>query len=80
MQFTKTQLRQWRLFEDYRQTGKYNMFASFVGSMLGMDRKEHLFVIKNYAELKKAYEHEEDEHYDNMYKQMLGDDRYQTQG
>jgi hypothetical protein len=80
MEFTKKQFEQWRLFEDYRQTGKFNMFSAFMGVMLGMTKSEHLFIIKNYKELKQAYEAEEDEHYDNMYKQMLGDDRYHAQG
>lgn len=78
-QFTRKQLRQWRLFEDFRQTGMYNMAHPNMQVLMTVSKEEHLFIIKHYAELKVAYEEEEDNHYHNLHQQMLGDDRYQTQ-
>ena len=61
MRFTKKQIEDWKLYEDVRLSGAYNMIthSSQAAEMAGLDREEHWFCLKNYNELKEAAEKRE---------------------
>ena len=41
--------------ESIRQEGSYNMMDSAVADQLGLDKEEHIYLLKNYGNLLKKY-------------------------
>jgi hypothetical protein len=51
-QFTPQQLRDFAAYEQMRQEGHHNMASPRVAQILGITRKEQLFIMRNYVALK----------------------------
>jgi hypothetical protein len=49
---TKIQVDNWKLFEEQRLEGSYNMFDPRARECTGLDREEYMYCLKNYDSLK----------------------------
>jgi len=56
MNFTKKQLLNWSSYENVRLEGQYNMFDPNARILTELSEEEYGFCMKNYSELKDAYE------------------------
>lgn len=54
MKFTRSQIRDWRVYERTRTGGKWNMFDPRARLDTGLSEKRYSFVISNYTQLKEA--------------------------
>lgn len=54
--FTKKQFGNWIRYELVRLSGKWNMYDPNARRETGLTNKEYSFVMKNYSELKLAFE------------------------
>lgn len=52
--FTEQQLRDWKIYEKVRISGRFNMLFPEARVATGLSREDYLFVIKNYIELRDA--------------------------
>jgi len=52
--FTAEQLDAYLAYEEIRLCGAYNMFSAEAREATGLDKAQYTFVMKNFAELKKA--------------------------
>lgn len=52
--YTKEQLKNFRIYEEIRKEGLYNMFDPNARALTGMTKAEYIFVIENYSGLSKA--------------------------
>lgn len=55
-EFTPSQLVHWKMFEEVRSSGRYNMFDSRAVALSGLSASEYDFVLDNYTNLKQAVE------------------------
>lgn len=51
-QFTRKQISNWRKYEKVRASGRWNMWDIAAMEATGMNRREYLFVLRNYDALK----------------------------
>jgi hypothetical protein len=59
-EFTFMQLEDWRIYEEVRQSGRFNMlFVPNARALTGLSRERYMFVLKNFSELKKQAELED---------------------
>lgn len=58
--YTSQQIENWRAYEAVRVSGAHNMLSHAARLAAGLTSEQHLFVIKNYAELKAAAEKEQE--------------------
>lgn len=54
MKFTQQQLRDWKMYERVRLSGRYNMFDPRARKMSGLDSEAYQFTLSNYVELRDA--------------------------
>ena len=52
MTFTDRQIKNWKLYEQVRQSGMYNMFDKRAMLSTGLEADEWLFCMKHYGDLK----------------------------
>jgi len=52
--FTPQQISDWKKFEKVRKSGKYNMLFPQARAATGLNDKQYLFVMENFAELEEA--------------------------
>ena len=52
---------QWNEYRDIQMNGSYNMFTPEARQATSLNRKEWLYILKNYSELKAKYEGETEE-------------------
>ena len=55
-EFTPEQLEHYRRYEVVRASGRYNMLHSLAAMAAGLTHEEHLFVVRHFDALEKAYE------------------------
>jgi hypothetical protein len=53
MKYTEQQLNNWRIYEDIRQCGMFNMFDPRARQMTAMSKSEWVFCIEHYNDLKR---------------------------
>ena len=53
MNYTEQQLNNWRIYEDIRGSGAFNMFDPRARAITTMSKSEWLFCMQNYADLRK---------------------------
>lgn len=58
--FTLQQIQNFIAYEEVRQSRRFNMWSTQASQAAGLDREEHVFVIKNFTALKAQAE--EDDH------------------
>lgn len=54
--FTQEQIAQWRNYEEVRSEGAFNMWSPQAIEATGLKKKDYLFVMTNFTDLKKAAE------------------------
>lgn len=54
--FTQQQIEDFKVYDEVRQEGRYNMMSRQAAEATGLDRDRLLFVIVNYVELAQAAE------------------------
>ena len=54
LNFTEEDLKDWRAYEHVRLGGQYNMFDPVAQLATGLVRNRFIFVMKNFAALKRA--------------------------
>ncbi len=56
IQFTPSQIADWKRYERVRKGGKYNMFMPQARAATGLSEIRYLFVMKNFSALQRAAE------------------------
>jgi hypothetical protein len=57
--FTSTELKQYRRYENVRESGHWNMLDPQAREATGLSRDQYSFVMKNYSALREAAEYED---------------------
>ena len=59
MKHTQEQLANWKVYEEVRLEGRYNMFDPNARILTGLDKEEYLYCMKNYSTLQEQSKAEE---------------------
>jgi hypothetical protein len=54
--FNKVQMAQFDRYVQVQKSGKYNMLDPMAGAAAGLDKEEHLFIIRNYGAMARQKE------------------------
>lgn len=58
IRFTDRQVKDFAAYEEVRSSGRVNMFDPSARILAGLDRNEHIFVMKNFEGLQAQYREE----------------------